>query len=339
MLTGMSLAMLTSTLAFGAEPLRLALPVACTPGSDCFVQNYVDHDPSTGYRDYACGARTYDGHDGTDFRLRSLVAQRAGVAVLAAADGVVGGVRDGMKDVSIRDTGIQAVKGRECGNGLVLRHAGGWETQYCHMAQGSLSVRPGQHVTLGQPLGKVGLSGLTEFPHLHFTVRRDGKFVDPFAPDPKDGECGSSSTLWLEAAAAQLAYRRRVRLNSGFADRMLSMEEVENLQPETLALSPDSPALVTYVKMIGLEAGDVANLTLRAPDGSVLAQKQLQPLPRAQAQTLALIGRKRPVAGWPAGLYRADYRVSNDGRTVFEDSVSIRLGSVQTPAPAPASRP
>ena len=135
--------LLTSALARGAEPPRFALPIACQPGSDCFVQNYVDHDPSTAYRDYACGERTYDGHDGTDFRLRSLVAQRAGVAVLAAADGVVAGVRDGMEDVSIRDTGKDAVKGRECGNGLVLRHADGWETQYCHMAQGSLAVTPG----------------------------------------------------------------------------------------------------------------------------------------------------------------------------------------------------
>ncbi len=58
---------------------------------------------------------------------------------------------------------------RECGNGVVIAHAGGWETQYCHMAQGGLAVKPDQPVTTGQTLA-VGLSGLTEYPHLHFTV-------------------------------------------------------------------------------------------------------------------------------------------------------------------------
>ena len=37
-------------------------------------------------------------------------------------------------------------------------------------------------------------------------------------------------------------------------------------------LSPDSPALIVFVRMIGLEAGDMATLTLRAPDGAVLAE-------------------------------------------------------------------
>ena len=145
----------------GAQGPRFGLPIDCVPGASCFVQNYVDHDPSPAWRDYACGARTYDGHDGTDFRVPSMAAVRAGVAVLAAADGVVAGVRDGMTDVSIRETGKEAVKNRECGNGLVLRHADGWETQYCHLAQGSVAVRRGQTVRAGERLGLVGLSGLT----------------------------------------------------------------------------------------------------------------------------------------------------------------------------------
>jgi len=39
-----------------------------------------------------------------------------------------------------------------------------------------------------------------------------------------------------------------------------------------------------------------------------------------------LIGRKRPATGWPAGLYRAQYRVLNAGKTVFESSFSARIG-------------
>ena len=88
---------------------------------------------------------------------------RAGVAVLAVADGKVTGVRDGEKDInpSDRQSGDCWQGMRE--NGVFLRHPHGWDTQYCHLASGSVSVSKGQHVKRGQVLGKVGLSGATEF--------------------------------------------------------------------------------------------------------------------------------------------------------------------------------
>ena len=94
------------------ESLTLSLPIGCEVGKNCFVQNYVDHDPSSSYRDFSCGTLTYDGHDGTDFRLRSMAAMRTGVAVLAVADGEVIGVRDGEKDISIRAISKAALAGR-----------------------------------------------------------------------------------------------------------------------------------------------------------------------------------------------------------------------------------
>ena len=63
-----------------------ALPVACTLTRDCWVANYFDVDASTAVaRDFRCHARSYEGHDGTDFALRDEGAMHAGVAVLAAA--------------------------------------------------------------------------------------------------------------------------------------------------------------------------------------------------------------------------------------------------------------
>ena len=75
---------------------ELGLPIDCDVGRTCFIQNYVDHDSSPAARDYTCGHETYDGHDGTDFRLPSMIEERAGVAVHAAADGQVLRTRDGM---------------------------------------------------------------------------------------------------------------------------------------------------------------------------------------------------------------------------------------------------
>ena len=142
-----------------ADLFEMKLPIACEVGLTCFIQNYVDHDPSPNARDYRCGTLTYNGHNGTDFRLPNLAAQRAGVNVLAAADEQVLRGRDGMPNVSTRDTNAPALDGRECGNGVVIAHGDGWETQYCHLDQGSVRMKAGDRVVAGQPIGRVGLSG------------------------------------------------------------------------------------------------------------------------------------------------------------------------------------
>ena len=78
--------LLLPPLAQGAD-FKLAFPVDCTLGQDCVIQNYVDVDPSKGWHDYQCGFLSYDGHKGTDIRIRDYRAMAEGVAVLAAADG------------------------------------------------------------------------------------------------------------------------------------------------------------------------------------------------------------------------------------------------------------
>ena len=124
-------------------------------------------------------------------------------------------------------------------------------------------------------------------------------------------------------------YRRRVMLNHGFSERVLSMAEVENQQPGEATPTSQSPALIAYVRMIGLEAGDTAHIVLRAPVGTVIAEKLLPALERGQAQTLTLIGRKRPGASWPAGTYLAEYQVTNAGQTVFSQQFSMPMGPVR----------
>ena len=102
------------------EAITLALPIKCQLGVTCFIQNYVDHDASDQVRDHSCGRRSYDGHDGTDFRIRNQEIQKQGVEVLAAAPGQVIGMRNDMDDVSIRTAGKAAIAGKECGNGALI---------------------------------------------------------------------------------------------------------------------------------------------------------------------------------------------------------------------------
>lgn len=314
-------------LAAQAQDFSLRLPVACEIGRTCFIQHYVDRDPSPEAGDYRCGTLTYDGHNGTDIRLPTLAAQKAGVDVLAAADGKVARIRDGMQDVSIAGQGRESVANTECGNGAVIDHGNGWETQYCHMAMGSLAVKPGDTVRAGERIGRIGLSGMTEFPHLHFTVRRDGRVVDPFQPGPPPKSCESQgqASLWEPAARQALAYEAGSVLNKGFAAGPVTMEAIESGAVGREPPTTGSPALVAYVRAIGLKAGDAQTLTLLDPDGKPLTRNEAKPLDRNKAQWMMFGGVRQPKGGFRPGLYRAVYRVERGGETAIEQAFGIDL--------------
>jgi murein DD-endopeptidase MepM/ murein hydrolase activator NlpD len=308
-----------------AQDISLRLPVACEIGRTCFIQHYVDRDSGPAAQDYQCGTLTYEGHNGTDIRVPTTAAQRAGVDVVAAADGKVLRTRDGVDDVSIADRGRASVQNTECGNGAVVDHGQGWETQYCHMAKGSLAVKPGDSVKAGHRIGRIGLSGMTEFPHLHLTVRRDGNVVDPFAAGAPDKSCGGGTSLWDQAARQALAYQAGSVLNKGFATGPVSMEAIETGAAGREAPTTHSPALVAYVRAIGLKGGDVQTLTLFDPDGKPIAQNKAPPLDRDKAQWMAFAGIKRPAEGFRPGLYRAVYRVERDGRPAIEQAFGMNV--------------
>jgi murein DD-endopeptidase MepM/ murein hydrolase activator NlpD len=60
---------------------------------------------------------------------------------------------------------------------VVVQHGGGFATLYAHLE--SASLRTGDAVGAGDEVGRVGSTGLSTGPHLHFEVRRDGRPVDP----------------------------------------------------------------------------------------------------------------------------------------------------------------
>lgn len=329
--TLLALAASAAPMAAASQDIALRLPVACEVGRTCFIQHYVDRIPSKDASDYRCGTLTYDGHNGTDFRVPTMAAQKAGVDVVAAADGKVLRTRDGMEDVSVSGGNKESVAQTECGNGAVIDHGNGWETQYCHMARGSIGVKPGDTVKAGDRIGRVGLSGLTEFPHLHFTVRKDGEVVDPFLPGPQAGTCGNQNqeplqaSLWEPAARQALAYEAGSVLNKGFAPGPVTMEAVESGAVERSGPTTNSPALVAFVRAIGLKGGDVQVLTLFGPDGKPLARNMAPPLDRDKAQWMMFSGLKQPQGGFRPGLYRAVYRVERGGKPAIEQAFGISL--------------
>ncbi|MDQ2102579.1 M23 family metallopeptidase [Azospirillum isscasi] len=300
-----------------AEAPAFGLPVDCRVGETCFVQNYVDEDPGPGWRDHACGRLSYDGHDGTDIRLPDYTAMDRGVAVLAAAAGTVLRVRDGMEDVNVNVVGRDTVMKVGGGNAVVIDHGDGWQTAYLHMKRGSVAVTPGQRVEAGQRLGEVGLSGLTEFPHLHFGVRHNGAVVDPFVGQRPFTACGQPMTpLWNAGTAKALAYRPTAGLSAGFATRVPEPEPARRGDFAGEALTPDSPLLVLWSDIMGVRDGDTQRIRILDGEGRTLFDNS-KGIAGDKAVWFAYQGLKRPAAGWPKGPYRGIVTLTRGGTAVL----------------------
>ena len=91
-------------------------------------------------------------HEGVD------IAADPGKPVLAAADGVV----------------TRAGYAAGYGQMVELTHAEGLVTRYGHLGRIDKAVRPGVSLKAGAPLAKVGSSGVSSGPHLHFEIRDAG---------------------------------------------------------------------------------------------------------------------------------------------------------------------
>ena len=84
--------------------------------------------------------------------------------VLAAADGMVTFVKD------ISDIGGPNPAYWEYTNFIVIMHSNGEYSRYDHLSYNSSKVTVGQHVIAGEEIAKVGMTGYTYLPHLHFQV-------------------------------------------------------------------------------------------------------------------------------------------------------------------------
>lgn len=321
-LTSALFALAFSAIASGlaAQDIRLSVPLACRLGTDCYIQQYVDQDPGGGARDYACGPLSYNKHSGTDFAVPTLRDMARGVNVIAAAPGTVINRRDGMSDQTFVRGETIGVNRRECGNGVVIDHGGGWTTQYCHLARQSVRVRAGDRVRRGQVLGKVGLSGRTQFPHVHLTVRKNDAIVDPFQPSTRN-QCGRGGrTLWDR----KIAYRSGGLLDAGFATRVPDYRRVKAGDAQSRNIRQDAPALVLFGFAYGGRRGDTMRLTISGPQGRIYEDRPV--LGKNQVQFFRAGGLKRPKAGWPTGQYVGRIQMIRNGKVISERRVQTNVG-------------
>ena len=65
------------------------------------------------------------------------------------------------------------------GNYVIVSHSGGYQTLYAHMT--TILVKQGQNVNQGSVLGKLGSTGYSTGPHLHFSVYKNGQLINPLS--------------------------------------------------------------------------------------------------------------------------------------------------------------
>lgn len=193
----------TAKMATDNYAVMLDWPLRYTGSSEFpywYINNYVDLDENEGeynILDYHGGNRTYDGHNGCDIVIvpYSWQMKDAGeVSVVAAASGTLILKSPGTGPYSDNNCSTDNWQSDSSetvyGNFVALLHAdGSTVTFYGHMKAGSVTNKPiGSLISAGEYLGKVGSSGRSTGPHLHFEVHRNANFpgntgtlVEPFS--------------------------------------------------------------------------------------------------------------------------------------------------------------
>lgn len=290
-------------------PIALDLPIDCQVGQDCWIINYPDHGLGIEASDYRCGGLTYTGSKGTDFALRDLAVMADGVEVKAAAPGKVKAVRDGVIDRFYKEEQKDEIKGKECGNGVIIDHGNGWESQYCHMRRGSILVDTDDIVVTGQPLGLVGLSGMTQFPHLDMTLRYLDDIMDPFTGEKITASCqrddkSLAKSLWRQSEQGELVYQRTSFYKAGFVTARPERDDLWRGDSFPDKLPTSIPALVFWVELIGVEKGDQLQIQITGPDDSILINQEIK-IEKNEIVYLQYMGKQRPKDGWKPGPYKA----------------------------------
>lgn len=287
----------------------LGLPIDCKLGQTCWPRRYVDHDPGPGQLDYRCGALTGDDHKGTDIGFGTLAEIQGGVSVIASAAGIVKAARDGEIDGGHE----RLTPGRECGNGVLIDHGGEWTTQYCHLRQGSIVVRPGDQVGAGQLLGLVGMSGNTNFPHVHLTVRYKNLPVDPFAAAGANPRlCDGGPSIWTAAAARQMPYSPVDLVAIGVSAAQPNLAGIAAGTYAAKTASASAGELHVWMLLWNANSGDRAQLTLTGPDGRQLVSNTTMIV--ASHRTSFRSAGVKAKGRWPAGTYRIAATLERPGR-------------------------
>jgi murein DD-endopeptidase MepM/ murein hydrolase activator NlpD len=238
-------------------PQKLSPVVGGTAGIDWRITNFSDLDPRPGImRDYRGGQFTYDtqegGHNALDIGPGTFSAMDKGMAVVAAADGVVAEIHDGEFD---RNTSFAA--GSTAANFVTVDLGNDWKARYWHLRRDSVSVRIGDVVQRGDFLGWMGSSGFSTGPHVHFELTWRNHPVETML---------DADTYWVTPPAYPADYRHAMQ--SGLSSRNPTQSEWDEL-PENMSTFVRGNQVYFWIIAGAMLPGDTRTVQFQRPDGSV----------------------------------------------------------------------
>jgi len=102
-------------------------------------------------------------------------------------------------DGSVREAGWKGA----CGKAVIVKHRNGLDTIYCHLSR--IAVSAGKSVSQKQIIGYVGSTGRSTGPHLHYAVKRGGRYVNPMQLKiPRDAPLPASALVDFREKIAPL---------------------------------------------------------------------------------------------------------------------------------------
>ncbi len=240
------------------------------------ISNFVDLNPAFPgqVRDYTCGTRSYDNasgynHAGTDYFTWPFPwheMDAGSVDVRAAAPGTLVAKRDGNDDRSC------SFSAPDTPNYVIVQHGDGTIARYLHLKRDSVTTRAiGSPVAAGDVLGKVGSSGISTGPHLHFELRASNS-AGAAVIDPYNGQCNTVPTAWSQ----QRPYRetRINRLSTHSAAPIAPSCPDTRDQPQFKDAFEPGDAIVFLAAYRDPGRGIATAFRVLRPNGSVFAQWQ-----------------------------------------------------------------
>lgn len=167
-------------------------------------------------------------------------------------------------------------------------------------------------------MGKIGLSGRTQFPHVHVSVRRNGNSIDPFAPSGRLTRNASADTLW----DTEIEYDAGGLLSLRFFDHLPKIETLR-FGRETAPITNQSPAIVIAAFGFGEQKGDIVTLRIDGPRSTVFEHSVT--MDRNQAQFMRSGGKKLSRRIWRSGEYHAKATMTRDGQIISELKSAITV--------------
>jgi murein DD-endopeptidase MepM/ murein hydrolase activator NlpD len=162
-----------------ATKTRFRMPIQTYGG----IGSFYDHG---GLKDWGCGYKSYSGHKGTDF----MAPQQT--PIVAAAIGSLYDRYDGCPNTGY----FGSTCGSGFGNHVRIQHQDGRVTIYGHMYPHTPAWY--MSVMCGGQIGRVGMSGSTTGPHVHFEVRSGTNVTTALRLDPFLGRCNAiGSSDWV----------------------------------------------------------------------------------------------------------------------------------------------